>query len=100
MFYENGNLKFDGKWKEDEYYDFGKLYSEFGKLKSKGFYGKRSFTFEGAKYWGDGETRKAEGLFIDGKLELKGKKYYDNGRVMYKGEMKGGKYSGYGSLFH
>lgn len=76
------------------------MYSEFGILKSKGLYGKRSFTFEGAKYWGDGVTKKTEGLFIDNKLELKGKKYYDNGRLNYKGEMKSGKYSGYGSLFH
>ena len=60
-YYENGNLKFEGEYLNENRNGKGKEYNEDGKL-----------IFEGE--------------YLKGLRKGKGKEYYDNGKILYEGE--------------
>ncbi|MBU9719883.1 MULTISPECIES: hypothetical protein [Bacillaceae] len=76
IYYDNGNLKYDGELKNNEPHG------------------------EGIGYWENGIDVWFKGTFKNGKPFGKGKFYYNTGQLRYEGEFEGLEYVGQGTEYY
>ena len=88
-FYENGNKKSEGFYRNDEPTGFWNYYYESGKLKMRG--GLRGNTNYGLwRFYYENGNVSMEGEIYDGKREGKWNFYFENGQLKSTGEFRNG----------
>ena len=97
MYYENGNILYDGDFIEDNEEGNGKYYYENGEYYI-GDWGNSLRNGTGKLYYKNGNL-KYEGDFIEDNFEGKGKYYYRNGDI-YEGEYQKGLRHGKGKVIN
>ena len=90
-YYENGNLKYEGNFEEDEYEGDGTFYGE-NSIKYIGQFKKGKKNGKGKEYYENGDL-KYEGNFEEDEYEGDGTFYGQDGKI-YIGEFKKGKKNG------
>lgn len=77
-----------------------KLYYDCGNLKYEGETLNDKPHGSGIGYWEDGNTIWYQGIFKDGKPNGLGKFYYKTGQLRYEGESDGLQYIGFGTEYY
>jgi antitoxin component YwqK of YwqJK toxin-antitoxin module len=92
LYWENGNLKCEGVYKDDLVNGQGKMYYETGVLKSEGAYLKNKLTDKAGIIYNTHGMKVFEGGVVGGKLNGLGTKYHDDetGMILCQGTFKNG----------
>ena len=83
IYYDNGQLKSKGLYKDGNRDGIWEYYDENGQLFSKGLYKDNIKTGIWESYWNNGQLNVISS-FIDNKLNEKYKSYYENGQLKEK----------------
>ncbi|MBF0204369.1 MAG: hypothetical protein HQK67_08655 [Desulfamplus sp.] len=96
--YENGNLKEEGYYKDDYPQGLFKKYCEDGKLSEFYTYDNKKKNGEYETYYCKTDTQiytlEEKGTYVDGKIDGSRERYYSNGHIAEKITFKDGKYDG------
>ncbi|MFZ5352376.1 MAG: MORN repeat-containing protein [Bacillota bacterium] len=98
VYYDNGNLKYEGSIKDGLYTGEGSLYTEDGRLYYKGSFDRNDFSGKGQTFHKNGNI-KYEGDFLNGEYNGLGKLYNEASVLIYQGDFKNGSFDGQGKLF-
>lgn len=97
-FYDNGNIYFEGEFKNDERYK-GTQYYENGDLMYEGYYNVDEFEGEGILYYPYSQEISFKGTFKDGK-PFRGISYKEDGTEEKKTKIIDGDYYTFGRTFY
>ena len=99
-YYENGALKYDGKFKDDIYHDDSGTYVDLnGEMYYLGPFRNGIREGEGKEYYNNGE-KKYEGNFSNNEYNGKGTLFYESGKKQYEGYFENGKKEGEGTEYY
>lgn len=97
-YYSNGNIRYEGDWKNNMCHGFGKYYWPNGNIYYDGEWENDKFSGRGKLYYESGVLR-YEGNFSEDQYNGYGINYYENGNIHYDGEYSNGKWYGYGAAY-
>jgi len=98
IYYESGNLKYEGSFKDGLFSGEGSLYYEDGPLYYKGNFDRNDFSGKGQTFYKNGNTE-YEGDFLNGEYNGLGKLYNEKSVLIYQGNFVNRCYDGQGKLY-
>ena len=99
QYYKNGNLQYDGNWKNHKHHGQGKYYDENGQMTYNGNW-KDSKYYGHGKYYDQNGQMRYDGDWKDDNREGQGKYYEQNGHMQYEGNWKDNYPYGQGVFYH
>lgn len=97
-YWPNGNIHYDGDWMNGKYDGNGKLYYESGAVRYSGGFVADSYSNYGIYYWENGNIY-YNGEFMDGEKNGYGISFRENGTLEYDGQWADDMYQGSGILY-
>ncbi|MGI5883645.1 MAG: hypothetical protein ACOX83_01610 [Candidatus Spyradocola sp.] len=97
LYYEDGQIKFEGNFSQGEASGQGTLYDETGNRTYYGGFEAGLKSGTGTEYYADGR-KEYEGGFVQGQRDGEGTLYNEDGTVLYAGGFSQGLYEGTGTL--
>jgi antitoxin component YwqK of YwqJK toxin-antitoxin module len=99
IYYDNGNILYEGEFKLLSADGYGYYYNEDGSISCEGELNHGHFNGYGITYHPNGEIY-YEGPLENDKCHGKGKQYYDTGILEYEGEYLDNFWNGYGKRYY
>lgn len=97
-YYEDGKPMYEGNFVNDDYTGAGKSYYSNGTLQYDGEFVQGQMTGYG-KYYSEAGILQYEGMLLNGVSNGQGKEYYENGNLHYEGDYINGIPNGYGKVY-
>jgi len=99
-YHENGEMKYIGKFKMNQYNGKGIEYYENCNISYEGQWKDGEANGQGIEYYEQTEIKCYEGQWKDHKCHGRGISYHENGNVGYEGQWNDNKYHGRGIAYH
>lgn len=99
LYWENGNIRYDGEWSEHNRQGEGVNYLEDGTKEYNGSWYENKRTGYGIEYYSDGSSIHYAGRWNKNKWNGIGTEYYRNGKLLREGTWNNGKLNGSGAWY-